>query len=80
MQNKVNATKIPLFYVLLSFLSKNDKIRTRLLVTSLYKIFAQKKTKIIFLSPPGGSRELKLRLFDVESKTTLDCLKSFFSK
>ena len=36
--------------------------------------------KIIFFSPPFGARELKLRPFDSESKTTSDCSNSLFSK
>ena len=35
---------------------------------------------IIFFSPPGGVRELKLRPFDSESKTTSDCTCRLFSK
>ena len=35
--------------------------------------FWKKKLKIIFFSPPGGARELKLRPFDSESKTTSGC-------
>ena len=42
--------------------------------------FWKKKLKIIFFSPPGGARELKLRPFDSESKTTSDCSNSLFSK
>ena len=56
--------------------SKNLEKRLRLLVTSFWK----KKLKIIFFSPPGGARELKLRPFDSESKTTSDCSNSLFSK
>ena len=40
----------------------------------------EKKLKIIFFSPPGGARELKLRPFDSESKTTSDCSNSLSSK
>ena len=39
-----------------------------------------KKLKIIFFSPPSGARELKLRLFDSESKTTSDCSNTLFLK
>ena len=47
-----------------------------LLVTSFWKI----KMKIIFFSPPGGARELNLRPFDSELKTTSGCSNSSISK
>ena len=33
-----------------------------------------------FFTPPGGARELKLRPFDSERKTTSDCSNRFFRK
>ena len=39
-----------------------------------------KKSKIIFFSPPGGARKLKLRSFDSESKITSDCRNFSISK
>ena len=39
-----------------------------------------KKMKIIFISPSGCARELKLRSFDSKSKTTSDCSNRFFPK
>ena len=42
--------------------------------------FWKKKLKIIFFSPPGGARELKLRPFDSESKTTSGCSNSLISE
>ena len=42
--------------------------------------FSKIKLKIIFFSPPGGARELKLRPFDSESKTTSGCSNSLISK
>ena len=42
--------------------------------------FCKKKIENNFFLPPGGARELKLRPFDSESKTTSDCSNSLFSK
>ena len=42
--------------------------------------FWKKKLKIIFFSPQGGARELKLPSFDSESKTTSGCTNSLLTK
>ena len=54
---------------------ENWKKRPRL----LWRHFV-KKLKIFFFSLPGGVRELKLRPFDSESKTTTGCSNSLISK
>ena len=43
-------------------------------------VILKKKSKIIFFSPPGGTRELKLQSFDSVSKTTSDYSNRLFSK
>ena len=48
--------------------------------TPTHDVILKKKLKIIFFSPPGGARELKLQPFDSESKTTSGCTNSLISK
>ena len=43
-------------------------------------VILKKKIENIFFSPPGDARELKLRPFDSESKTSSGCSNSLISK
>ena len=70
---KLITFNIFLFFILMTLLNPPTKQTT-------CDVILKKKSKIIFFSPPGGARELKLRPFDSESKTTSDCSNSLFSK
>ena len=45
-----------------------------------FDVILKKKIENNFFSPPGSARELKLRPFDSESKTTSGCSNSLISK